>query len=485
MNVLLRSVSVILGGRLGRLLIMSLFTPILVRLLTQEEYGLYAYLMAIIAIITVVAPLGLFDAVRKHVAGHTEESSEEAWITIAALLLSGIYALAVTVGILLLNHTFNIIPGRFVGPLLAIVLGHNLFQACRGVFYGRQREQVPEVVETIRQVLYVVIGLGVVYYGFGVVGLITTYSLVFLLFAGWFLISTVRTIEGDIHLRKSVTESISPVGRYGLVQATGGIAAVLLYKTDIVLVEFFRGSAETALYQVALLPAEYVWFVPSAIQMALLQNTAHHWARDETDQINRNVRDGLLYASLALILFGGGLFVLAEEFVTVYFGAGYQASALSLRVLLFGTVFFGLNRILVPVLQATGWLRYTEGLTVAALLLNVILNVLLIPQFGIRGAAVGTASSYVFMFFGGITLWYRSEFPFLSVHKVARLVGLGVIFWTSFWLLVQTVTLEPIAALLVFPALGFVLFLGGALLFKLVSIEELRGTTNAVLHKIR
>lgn len=485
MNSLLRSVSMILSGRIIRLLLMLLFMPILVRLLSQDEYGLFAYLMAIVGITTVVAPLGLFDAVRKHIAEHTTGSSEEAGITIVALLLSSAYALLVAFALLGINHTLEFVPDRFTVLLIGIILGNNLFQVCRGVFYGRQREQIPEIAATIRQALYVGIGLAAAYYGFGVVGVFTVYVFALVIVAVSLFVLTASTLNSDVSFREATSVFATPMGQYGLVQAVGGVAAVLLYKTDIVLVEFFHGSTETALYQAALLPAEYVWFVPSAIQMALLQNTANHWAQDEIEEINHNVRNGLIYTSLALVLFGVGLFVLAEEFVTVYFGPKYQSSALPLRILLVGTVFFGLNRVFVPVLQATGWLRYTEALTVVALLLNVVLNALLIPWYGIVGAAIGTASSYVFMFVGGAVLWQYSRFTSLTIREIGQLCGTFVAFTGTFWILVHTVSLPGLAALFVFPGIGFGLFVTFVLLFEIATIDELKEIMAASLRDLR
>lgn len=482
MNTLFRSVSVVLAGRATRIALILVFTPILVRVLTQAEYGAFAYLLAIAGVVTVISPLGLFDSVRKHVAEHEAGSDAEARIVAAAAALSGLYAIVLAVSLLAVTRRLTIVPEWFVAVLLVVVLSNNLFQIARGVFYGRRREQPAEIASTVRKTIYVALGLALAYLGFGVAGVLAAYAVALAVVAvalgGLAASSTSTRLAIDL-------STLDTVGRYGLVQAVGGIAAVLLYKTDILLVEYFTDASRTALYQAALLPAEYVWFVPSAIQVALLQNASHHWARDELDTIDRNARRGLKYAALSLVLFGVGLFVLADDFLAVYFGPDYAASAMPLRILLIGTLFFGVTRVLVPVLQATGRLRYTEGLTVLALGVNVVCNVVLIPRYGIEGAAIGTAISYVFVFVGGVFVWTRTEFSLLGRGELLRFGGLLVVFTAAFWLLVRGVALSPVYAMLAFPVVGFGLFLAVALLFGLVTLDELRRVTNSVTRKSR
>jgi O-antigen/teichoic acid export membrane protein len=234
----------------------------------------------------------------------------------------------------------------------------------------------------------------------------------------------------------------------------------LLYRTDILLVEFFKGGTFTALYQSAITPAEMIWFVPSAIQLAFLQHTTSLWSSDQVGEINENIQTGFKYSVLSLTLFGVGLVVLAEPFLTVYFGPEYVDAATTLQVLVFGTFFFGITRVIVPVFQATGWVRYTELITVGALVLNVLLNVTLIPRYGIIGAGIGTGLSYVAIFVGNVTLWKHSQFDVVPLKWAGKLVITQGVFAALFLGIVRSVDLAPWLSLLVFPPSGLMLFLG-------------------------
>jgi O-antigen/teichoic acid export membrane protein len=259
-------------------------------------------------------------------------------------------------------------------------------------------------------------------------------------------------------------EDIATYGKeitsFGGYQLIGGLSAMLLYKTDILLVEFFKGSTSTALYQSAITPAEMIWFVPSAIQLAFLQHTASLWSDQNISKINEDLQLGTKYAVLSLTLFGVGLFALADPFLTVYFGPDYVGAATTLRILIFGTFFFGITRVVGPVLQATGWVRYTEFIAVGALIVNILLNVIFIPRYGIVGAGVGTGISYVAVFIGYIIVWNHSQFDLLPLCWVGKLMMSQGIFAVIFLGTVRLSNFSPIVSLVILPPLGLLLFVG-------------------------
>ncbi|OYR67226.1 flippase [Halorubrum ezzemoulense] len=477
MNSLRKSITVILSGSVFRLVVGVLFTPILVRILSQENYGIYAHLMAVIGVLLTLGPLGLFDSVRKHVAEFHEDTEREFTIFVAAIMLSVCYAIAVSIGLLSVNKISYIVSPEFFPLLVLILFSHNIFQVLRGMYYGRRREQIAEIFLSSRKAIYAGAALTFATLGFGVYGVIASYTAALIVVTVAIFVFLVPSLDrGYSAFSPLPTADLNIVGRYGLTQAVGGVSAMLLYKTDILLVEYFGTSTETALYQAALLPAEYIWFVPSAIQMALLQNASYHWSEGNIEQLNSNLHKGLKYAIAALILFGVGLYVLSNEFVLFYYGYEYRESSYPLQILLIGTFFFGISRVFFPVLQATGWIKYTELATVITLLINVALNLLLIPDFGITGAAIATSLSYAFLFFAGILLFIQSEFTLLSWQELLRLGMLLVVFGSSFYMLTRLFNPSPITTLAIFPAVGLFLFITFAFIlgvFREAEVAEL------------
>jgi O-antigen/teichoic acid export membrane protein len=484
MNRLLRSVGAILSGRVATTAIGVLFTPLLVRLLSQRQYGGYATLMAGFAVVSLVARVGLFDALRKTVAENATRESTQSELVSVGVCVSILYFAVVGGSALLLVRLVPDVSLRDSSPLLLLfvaLLFTNLFSVIKGAFYGVQREHVTELLQTGQKAIFAVVALLLASIGFELAGV----------FAGYLLSFVVVTLVGILALRSrfrlrlpGVSKSralVTDLFTYGGTQLIGGLAAMLLYKTDVLLVRYFRDATAAGVYNAAIVPAEYVWFVPAVLQMAFLQRTARLWAADDVSAIDDQIRTGVKYALLSLTLFGVGLYALAAPFLQVYFGAPYLPATRPLQILIVGTFFFGISRVVNPVFQATGWLKYTEANTVIVLAVNVSLNLLLIPRYGILGAAVATSSSYVLMFVGVLAIWWRSTFHIPRWRFFGKILLVQSAFAVLFTRLVSASGTDPVLSMIVFPIVGGVLFVGLNLATGIVDLGELRGLSERLL----
>lgn len=485
MSTLLRSIFSIFSGKAASILISLIFTPILVRIVSKEQYGLYVSVLAGFSIFALLAKGGLFDSSRKIIAENIKDQTKTSEIVSLSVLISIGYGIT-AVSIASLSILLGIVPSRyvpFIWILLIAVVFENVFNIVRGIFYGQQREHVAEVLNIGRRVLYVVVGLTLAYIGYDLIGLFIAYSISFVVVGVVGGIYIFRHFEFSVPSIESIKRQGREIATFGGFQLIGGLSAAFLYKVDILLVEYFRTSTATALYNSAIVPAEMIWFVPSVIQMAFLQHTASLWTKDDIESINEQIRTGIKYSILALTLFGVGLFALAEPFLQVYFGGDYVAAADTLRLLILGTFFFGISRVIVPVFQATGWVRHTELMTVGALLINVVLNIALIPRYGIIGAGIGTSISYVMLFVGNVSIWLYSPFKVVSLRWTTPLVLAQGLFAVVFLAVVSIADVSPLISLLVFPPLGLVLFLGINATFGHIPIQVLRSQVNKAVER--
>jgi O-antigen/teichoic acid export membrane protein len=459
---LFRSFVSVFSGRAVVLLVTIVFTPLLVRVLTPVEFGVFATVMAVFVVVEQVSKGGLFDAMANQVAKYARGSRAAAQASLVGVTLAGAYGVASTVllvGAVLLGP----VPAQYRPYLLllssALFVG-NLFTAIQGVYYGRRQESVAERVGVLWQVLYAGLALSLAVVGFGLTGVFAGYvaaTAVAAVLLGARLVRDVDVAPGAV--LGALRAQGRPVAAFGAVQTVGSLAGILLHRTDILLVNAFRGVTDSGIYRAALLPAEVVWFVPFVIQLSLLQNASDHWSRGDVDSINADTATSFKYAFLALTLFGVGLFGLAEEFAVVYFGPAYADAARPLRLLLVGAFLFGVSRAFTPTLKATGYNVPVEVVTVVGLIVNLGLNLLLIPRFGITGAAVGTAVSYGAMLAGSLAVWSRTPFGFPSLREVARLTGVLVGFAVPYLLVLGWLPFGPVGTILTGAAVGGVLFL--------------------------
>ncbi|MFW6017652.1 MAG: polysaccharide biosynthesis C-terminal domain-containing protein [Halapricum sp.] len=484
---LLRSFVSVFTGRATVLVITIAFTPVLVRILTTREFGVFATVMAVFTVLDAVGKGGLFSAIANQVAKFDPGDAEESDASLAGIALAVVYGAVITVvltGAILLS----IVPETYELHLLVLasgLLAGNLFTAFQGVYYGRRQEWVAERVGVLWQLLYAVLAI-VFAVAIGLVGVFVGYVVAMFVATGVLWWTFTRDVDvtpsGVGHALRSQGRAIAS---FGAVQTLGGLAGILLHRTDILLVNYFRSVTESGIYRAALVPAEVIWFVPFVIQLSLLQNASSHWARGNVDQIDTDTAGSFKYAFLAMTLFGVGLFGLAEEFVVLYFGPAYASAATPLRVLLVGAFLFGLSRAFTPTLKATGHNVATEVVTGVGLVVNVVLNLLLIPRFGMTGAATGTAISYGVMLAGSLFVWRRTPFGFPSVRVVGTLCLHLLAFAALYLPLVAVVPLDPFLSIVVGGAVGAMLFLALAVWMGLVPRSQLRAVVASALQQGR
>lgn len=189
--------------------------------------------------------------------------------------------------------------------------------------------------------------------------------------------------------------------RYGVKSHVGSILQSLNYRFDIYLVGFFLGSASIGLYSVAVAMAEWLWLIPSALGTALMQRVATSSDEEANVMIGplNRLTSGILLVGAFVWAFLGGLII------KLLYGEAFSPSYLPLLLLLPGIWAIGLWKNFINDLSVRGCpaiKSYTSGI---AVLLTVILDIVLIPKWGIAGAAIASSIAYMSAF-GGALFFY-------------------------------------------------------------------------------
>ena len=162
------------------------------------------------------------------------------------------------------------------------------------------------------------------------------------------------------------------------------------YRLDVLLLSFFMGVAAVGIYATAVATAEVLWYVPEAVATVLFPRTAgtsEEEARSFTPMVSRTVFPWTLVWGILLAL-------LSYPVVILVFGGRYAAAVRPLQLLLPGVVMLSLSKVLSSDLGGRGLLLYNTLSSLVGLIATVALDLLLIPRWGINGAAVASSISY-------------------------------------------------------------------------------------------
>jgi O-antigen/teichoic acid export membrane protein len=171
------------------------------------------------------------------------------------------------------------------------------------------------------------------------------------------------------------------------------VAASIYMKIDQVMIRSMLGNSETGVYSVAVKLAEMWYFVPSLICASLFPAIVNAKKISISLYYSR-VTSLIVLMMITSLFFVVPLFLASGYIVHSLYGSAYAGAIEPFRVYIWSS----LSIFIMPALSA---FITTENLgtkllfsTVAGAIVNVLLNLVLIPVYGILGAAMATAVSY-------------------------------------------------------------------------------------------
>ncbi len=196
---------------------------------------------------------------------------------------------------------------------------------------------------------------------------------------------------------------------------------VLNARTDVVMLGALSGTDAVGLYTPATRGAELISFVLLAVNTALAPTLARLYAEGKRAQLEASVAKSTRLITLASLPLALGFILLGGPFLLL-FGPEFVGAQGALVILSVGQLINAATGTVGMLLNMTGHERDTALAVGAAALLNILLNALLIPAYGIEGAAVATALSTLTwnLLLAGFVYRRLGFYSFLGVFTLRR-----------------------------------------------------------------
>ena len=470
----------ILGGNFVSVFVSLLLTPILVRVLGSSQYGQYAVVLSVFGPLMILVNAGLFPGIRKFIGEHPDDPAWRdelfGFYTRVAISFALVGIAAVLVAVL--SGVIDVFFGESFRPLFYIVVLmiplYQFFVLGRGTLMALGLEHYSEPAAALQQLLFKGLGILLVLAGLGVAGALFGYAISLFVAAALCLVFAARHVE----LRSAIDPLSLDIEKrellgFNALSVVHAFLASSLLNADVLLIQLFRGSSQAGYYKAALVVSAFLWFVPRALKTTLLHSTAELWAKDKHDRISARASRLTRYSLVSVTLLVLGLGALADAFVSIYYGASFAPTVTPLLLLLPGTFGFALARPLMAIGQANGSLRTLIAATGSAAVINVVLNVLLIPIYGMSGAAVATSVGYgsmlLFHLAGARVIGYDP----LEDLRLERVVASGALAGVVIVGLAIAIG-SNLVSLLVVPPIGLVVYAAASIGSGAIRTAELR-----------
>lgn len=174
-----------------------------------------------------------------------------------------------------------------------------------------------------------------------------------------------------------------------------GILAQILMSTDTLFLGYFKSAESVGLYNGALRLAQLIPILSTAAAFTYLPVTSKLFSQNKVGEIREvysTITKWVFIATMPLFLY---VFFASDFILHLCFGAKYAGAGLPLEILSLGYflhISFGLNAITCIALGKVRLVFVAQLLMVAA---NVVLDVLLIPRYGVIGASITSLCSLI------------------------------------------------------------------------------------------
>jgi O-antigen/teichoic acid export membrane protein len=198
------------------------------------------------------------------------------------------------------------------------------------------------------------------------------------------------------YFRKSVN--------YGLKAHVSNFASFLNYRTVVFILGYFSTGSAVGRYSAAMNLGERISIFATSFSSVLYPKISSTNSEADRNRVTSIVSRNVL---LITILMAMVAFVLSDFIVYTIFNKSFTETPLLLKIMLPGFALLAVEKVLSNDIAGRGRPELNMWLSIYNVVFNVILNLFMVPKFGVVGAAISTTITYFFSFILKIIIFKR------------------------------------------------------------------------------
>ena len=472
-RVVARNTAFMLGGQILIKIFAFIFNIYVVRRLGDAHFGRYSAALAYVAIFAMLTDLGTSSLSVREMARKKENI---AWMVPDIMALRAVLSLLVIVGITLsawlLGKTPDMVLGIFIASCGLLLYA---FQGpLDSVMIAQERLDFSSLFRLLNQMVFMSLGTILLLSGLGYIGLLLA-SLVGVLVIGLAAAFVVQRILG-LHFSRPNPHHWWPLLRSSFPFGVAGAANELSGRFDTVFMSFALTDAAVGWYNVPYNLILMMLLLAQSLALSIYPTMVKEYDSGR-GSIQNTVQKALRYLLLLSLPMAVGGMLLADKIILVLYGQEFAPAIEVLQLLIWVLPGMFLAEILGRTTSTLHLEQKVARLSIINALVGIVLNVILISQLGVIGAAIAAVTArlisiiLISIIIGPAMLFKGNVKPLLRVAGAGALMG-GVV-----WLLRDAAFLMALndkLALLLMVSAGVIVYGVSALLLGAVSRGEAR-----------
>lgn len=393
------------------------------RYLGPANFGLLSYAGSFIGLFMGIAALGVDNIAIRELVKDEKKRDELLGTTFVLKVIGAVLAIGIiTIAIRFTNND------DFTNLLIYIIAIGTIFQSFNVInfyFQAKVLSKYTVYAQVFSTILCSVIKLLLIYFNMGLIYFAMVTLLQSMILASGLIVmyakqkSSLFNWSLNFSLAKNLLKDSWPL-------MLSGIAISIYMKIDQVMIKNMLDAKAVGNYAVAVRLSEVWYFIPMAITSSLFPAIINAKKISEKLYYERlqKLYDLMTWLAISIAL---PMSLLSNNIIHLLFGIQYQETAGVLQIYIWATVFVFLGVVTGKYLVVENYTKISFFRTLIGGVINIILNLILIPKYGIRGAAVATVFSQFMVAFlivlipetrFNIVLMVRS---FLLVNSIKRI----------------------------------------------------------------
>jgi O-antigen/teichoic acid export membrane protein len=397
---------------MGSKVIAFFYLLVCTRMFSQEALGNFNLALGIVSICLVFADLGLVNAFYRYVPHYLAKGLKKE----AGALLAGTFMVVIlfsAVCMLVFMLLAPSIASTYSNPNLAPVIVllalfvplNSIIGLAGGVIVSLKKMMELAAVQNIQSVVKIALTIAAAFaIGASAISVSAGYVLSFVATAAIALIMAFRMLskEGITffgHSQEDMRKQVGEALPFGMIISLITGVWIIISSSDRILLGYLANYPNVpdmiAIYSMATTLATILLVFTGAIGNVFLPVISGQHAKEQEDQLCRTANAAERWMLIAMVPALCIMLAYPSWMLGMLYGDSYSPGAMVLVIFSIGMFVRGLSMVHSYVIAAYKRLKAELAITAGGAVMNVVLNVLLIPGYGMEGAAAASAASFL------------------------------------------------------------------------------------------
>ncbi|OFV67451.1 MAG: membrane protein involved in the export of O-antigen and teichoic acid [Candidatus Syntrophoarchaeum caldarius] len=407
--------------------IIALFTVIyLARYLQPVEFGKYSFVFAYLAFFGEITDLGLKKILVREIARDGSMTSK--LIGNARIIKLSLSTFAITLAIIIISFmSYPSDTTTYVYIASFTLLFISFSDLYTTIFQANLQMEYSIIARVVYRIFYAILIFWIIFSHGSLMQVVVAMVL------SEVLKSSVNFLFSRKFVKPKFTIDFKLCGyllKESLPLALLGFTWVIYHKTDIIMLSMLRGDASVGLYSAAFQLIEPLGFIGSALMISVFPLMSNYFVSSK-EKLIKSYKFSVKYLLIIAFPVVIGISLLADKVIFLVYGPSFSDSTAALRLLIWAFIFISTNSVLMNLLISINQQKLTALSAGICAIVNVILNLILIPQLSYTGAAIATVVTNAVLFM--LNFYFVSKHLLvLPVHKILVKPVIGVLVMGGF-----------------------------------------------------